>query len=241
MKGWTKKLVASCLVVAALLIAAPARAVVDATPPSTAQLEIRANTAFNRGEYNAALGILKKLADTFKDEPARLGPIQEKIRVCEKALASLKANPTTQPATADTTSAEGRKPHPAPKAGEVLEMAIKDLGNFEYDQEHGGNIPGDIKQLSGARIRLHGFMIPMDQAENITQFALVPSLFACCFGQPPQIQHTIVCDCPKGKAVGYCPDEIVVEGTLKVEEKKDDGYIVSIFGLGVTSVRPAPK
>jgi hypothetical protein len=34
-------------------------------------------------------------------------------------------------------------------------------------------------------------MIPIDQAENITSFALVPSLFACCFGQPPQVQHTV--------------------------------------------------
>ena len=155
----------------------------------------------------------------------------------------MKGNPAaTQPSVvADATSAETRKPHAAPKPGEVLEMAIKDLGNFEYDQEHGGNIPTDVRKLNGATIRLRGFMIPMDQAENITQFALVPSLFACCFGQPPQIQHTIVVDCPKGKAVGYCPDEIIVEGKLKVEEKKDDGYIVSIFGLDVQSVKPAPK
>ncbi|MDB5299590.1 MAG: hypothetical protein JWO87_1253, partial [Phycisphaerales bacterium] len=139
------------------------------------------------------------------------------------------------------TTPEARKPHAAPKAGETLEFAIKELGNFDYDQEHGGNIPADVRKLNGTKVRLRGFMIPMDQAENITQFALVPSLFACCFGQPPQIQHTIVADCPKGKAVGYCPDEIMVEGTLKVEEKKDDGYIVSIFAVDVTSVKPAPK
>ena len=95
-------------------------------------------------------------------------------------------------------------------------MLIKELGNFDYDQEHGGNIPADVKAMTNSVVRLRGFMIPMDQAENITQFALVPSLFACCFGQPPQIQHTIVVNRPKGKAVGYCPDEILVEGNLKV-------------------------
>jgi hypothetical protein len=50
-----------------------------------------------------------------------------------------------------------------------------------------------------------------------------------------------VVNCPKGKAVEYCPDEIVVEGNLSVEEKKDDGFIVSIFEIACTSVRPAPK
>ena len=106
---------------------------------------------------------------------------------------------------------------------------------------HQGGIPADVKALSGSSIRLHGFMIPIDQAENITQFALVPSLFACCFGQPPQIQHQIVVHTPKGKAVGYFPDEIVCEGILKVEEKKDDGYIVSVFEMDVQSVKPAAK
>jgi len=81
----------------------------------------------------------------------------------------------------------------------------------------------------------------MDQAENITSFALVPSLFACCYGQPPQVQHTIVCETPKGKSVSYYPDEISVEGTLKVQEKRDEGFIVSVFEMNVSSVKPAVK
>jgi hypothetical protein len=122
-----------------------------------------------------------------------------------------------------------------------MDLTIKELGNFDYDQEKGGNIPADIKRLNGGTIRVRGFMIPMDQADNITKFALVPDLFACCFGQPPQIQHVIIANCPDGKAVGYSPDEIVVEGKLNVEEKKDDGYIVSIFEVAVTSVKAAPR
>lgn len=246
MKGWINGLLIGSLALGgAFLLVAPARtlaaAVVDNNPPSTAQLEIRANQAFNRGDYTQALPVLKKLAVTFKDEPSRLGPVKEKIQVCEKALASLKANPQLVKQRPDPTTGEARKPHPAPKPGQVLEMSIKELGNFDYDPERGGNIPVDVKRLSGSKIRLRGFMIPVDQAENITQFALVPSLFACCYGQPPQIQHTIVVNCPKGKAVAYCPDEIVVEGTLKVEEKKDDGYVISLFDLNVNSVKPAPK
>ena len=69
----------------------------------------------------------------------------------------------------------------------------------------------------------------------------MPSLFACCFGQPPQVQHTVVCKAPAGKAVSYYPDELIVEGKLKVEEKKDDGFIVSVFEIDVTSVKPAVK
>jgi len=248
MKQWITVVLAGMLLCWAAMPAL-AQTATDPNPPSTAQLEITANTAFNRGQYAKALPIYKKLADVFKSEPTRAGAIKEKIRVCEKAIEAAKKDPAaTQPSAANLLlptdipmSAETRKPHPAPKSGQVLEMGIKELGNFEYDQDKGGNIPADVTRLNGATIRLRGFMIPMDQAENITQFALVPSLFSCCFGQPPQIQHTIVANCPKGKAVSYVPDEIVVEGKLHVEEKKDDGYIVSIFEVGVSSVKPAPK
>jgi hypothetical protein len=197
---------------------------------------------FNRGQYAVALPLLQKAAASA--QPDRLPALQEDIRVCKKNISpNSGAIAVAVPPAAATPAAvtAGRQPHPAPVPGVVQEMAIKDLGNFEYDAEKGGNIPADVKALNGSKIRLRGYMIPMDQAESITQFALVPSLLSCCFGQPPQIQHTIVVKVPKGKAVSYYPDEISVEGTLNVEEKKEDGFIVSIFDVDTTSVKPAPK
>jgi len=216
---------------------------IDARDP---RVELRANQAFNRGEYATALPLLNALAVVAKDEPSRLGAIQEKLRVCQKALDALKNTAAPSVAQSATSSPqdipidpETRKKHPAPISGDTNVMTIKELGNFRYDEEKGGNIPADVKQLTGSTVRLRGYMIPMDQAEHITQFALVPSLFACCFGQPPQIQHTIVVNCPKGKAVSYCPDEIVVEGQLNVQEKRDDGYVISLFEMAAGSVKVA--
>jgi hypothetical protein len=238
----------SVLILALIALAAPTvgaqttQPAIDATDP---RVEMRANQAFNRGEYATALPMFTAIANTTKDDATRLGAIQEKIRVCQNALVSLKNSPATQPSVVSTsdiaTDPETRKKHAAPQSGQVLEMTIKELGNFQYDEEKGGNIPSDVKQLNGSKIRLRGFMIPMDQADRITQFALVPSLFSCCFGQPPQLQHTIVVNCPKGKAASYCPDEIIVEGQLTVQEKRDDGYVVSIFELGADSIKVAGK
>lgn len=214
-----------------------------------AALDVRAEQFFQNGQYTQALRMYKKLAEMVKDKPEKLGPVEERIRICEKNIARQAklvqapgtANPVvSSPATAIPTG-ENRKVHPAPKDGATIEMSIKELGNFDFDQEKGGNIPADVKRLSGHTVRLKGFMIPMDQADNITKFALVPDLFACCFGQPPQLQHMIVANCPSGKAVSYSPDEIVVEGKLNVEEKKDDGYIIRIFEVTVSSVKAAPR
>ena len=224
-----------------------ASALAQTTKPSAetiGAIELRAQTAFDKGDYATALPLFMNLEKKLADKPDKLGPVQEKIRVCKKNL--LKDPPKDLQAflnqkPADAASPEKRKPHVRPKDGQVLEVAIKDLGNFEYDAEKGGNLPEDVKGLNGAKIRTHGFMIPLDQADNITEFALVPSLFACCFGQPPQVQHTMVVHTPKGKAVGYFPDEIVVEGLLKVDEKKEDGLIISVFEVDCLSVKPMPK
>src|SRR5215203_4850381 len=56
-------------------------------------LAARAQMAFNRGEYAAALPMLQKLASEAdaQGNPAKLGSIQERIRVSEKALAAIKA------------------------------------------------------------------------------------------------------------------------------------------------------
>jgi hypothetical protein len=216
----------------------------DDKKDSLTTMELRANEAFNRGQYSLAKELFTKVIERVKDDPKRVERLQEQVRVCETNIKQLAAAlPIPQDNLNEPkveTDPNKRKKHVAPKEG-AYEVPIKELGNFEYDADKGGNIPEDIKKLTGAKVRLNGFMIPLDQADNISHFALVPSLFACCFGQPPQIQHQVVVHTPKGKAVSYYPDEIVCEGTLKVEEKKDDGYIVSVFELEVTSVKPAAK
>ena len=239
------RLIVIAILTATLSASARAQTTKPAASENIAAIQSRAQLAFDKGDYATALPLFMNVEKKLADKPDQLGPIQEKIRVCKKNL--LKDPPKdlqnflNQKPTDSATTPEKRKPHVRPKDGQVLELAIKDLGNFEYDAERGGNLPEDVKALNGARIRTHGFMIPLDQADNITEFALVPSLFACCFGQPPQVQHTMVVQTPKGKAVGYFPDEIVVEGNLVVNEKKEDGLVVSVFEVNCTSVKPMAK
>jgi hypothetical protein len=242
------RFIAPALALILLGSVASAQTTMPAGGTPNAALELRATEAFNKGDYAQALPMFQKLAADLKGDKAqadRLAMIQEQIRVCQKNQATPVASAVTAVGSSAAVPAApapaARTPHPKPKDGEVVELAIKDLGNFEYDAENGSAIPDDVKALNGCTIKLRGYMIPMDQAENISKFALVPSLFNCCYGQPPQIQHTIVVTCPKGKAVSYYPDEIIVQGKLTVEVQKDDGFIVGIFALETSSVKPAPK
>ena len=53
----------------------------------------------------------------------------------------------TSPATAaapDVPMGKDRVAHQPPVAGEIRQMTIKEMGNFEYDAEKGGIVPADV-------------------------------------------------------------------------------------------------
>lgn len=216
---------------AAMVAALPAA---PADAEAVAELEKKAIDAFEAADYAKALPLLKDLSVKVRGQPEKVAPLLEKIRVCEKNLA---ADPAAAPIEGINAP---RTPHPKPTSGQPYAVALQKLGNFTYDAEKGGSIPADVQALSGSTVKLSGYMIPIDQSEKITKFVLVPSLFACCFGQPPAIQHTAMVSTPPGKTVAYFAEQIDVTGKLTVQERKEDGFIQSIFELDATSIRPSP-
>jgi len=217
----------TCFMLTLVLAANLATAAEPTTQPAKDDhLEYRATRAFVRGDYATALPLLQKLAPQLADKPQKQATTLQRIVICQKNIA---LDPPTPLPT--------RVPHKRPADGQTLDIAIRDLGNFNYETPAGEMIPTDVRQLDGIKIRLRGFIVPTNQSVRLTQFALVPSLFNCCFGQPPQIEHTVMVTCANGLTVDLTANEVVVEGTLKVAEVKDDGYVVSIFNVQATQVK----
>jgi hypothetical protein len=114
------------------------------------------------------------------------------------------------------------------------------LGGFVFDLEHGSldEIPPPLRQLDGQRLSVEGFMVPMDQAPQINEFALVPSLWLS-IGPPPTLQQTLVVRMPQGKSLDYYPNRIRIAGTLHVRVVGDDGYDVCVYDMMLESITPA--
>jgi hypothetical protein len=198
---------------------------------STDELHTQARQAYKESDWPLALAMYKELAVRTRKDADAVKPFLAKVREIEQRL-----GPQAQ--TVEGINAP-RTPHEPFKADEVRELTLQKLGNFNYDQDKGGNIPDDVKALAGGTVKLKGFMLPLQQTDRITEFVLVPDLFGCCFGQPPSLQHTAVVRTPAGKSVAYYPDAIVVTGKLSVKEQTEEGFIVSIFQVDTTSVKPA--
>ena len=92
-------------------------------------------------------------------------------------------------------------------------------------------IPAFIKALDKKNIEMVGFMMPLTEVKNITQFLLVPALWGCCYGQPPAVNHIVVVKMPPGQTTKFYDDVIRIRGEFNVGETKQDGYLVSLYVL----------
>ena len=87
-----------------------------------------------------------------------------------------------------------------------------------------------VPELDGKRIRLPGFVVPLEaEAEAMGEFLLVPYYGACIHVPPPPANQTVhVVTAKGGEYHGGLFDTVWVNGTLKVErlsnELADAGY-----------------
>ena len=148
---------------------------------------------------------------------------------------------SVSPPTEGVDPHTGRRiPHAAPVAGAVLDLSIKSLGNFSFDPAHGQALPADVLRLDGVTVRLGGYMLATAAAgDRVQHFSLVPSLFACCYGQPPGVQHVVEIDCPPGHPAAFSPGIVMVQGRLHVREIRDGGYVISLFAVDADQVEPS--
>ncbi len=102
-----------------------------------------------------------------------------------------------------------------------------------------GKAPDSLKKYDGKRVRIPGFVVPLEDKENkISEFLLVPYVGACIHTPPPppnQIVHVRTAD-QKSVSVSVT-DPVWVLGELRIAPVKSQYGDVS-FQLKALSVEP---
>jgi uncharacterized protein len=96
-----------------------------------------------------------------------------------------------------------------------------------------------VRQLQGKRVSIPGFMVPLeDDAQEVTEFLLVPYAGACIHVPPPPPNQMVYVQLVHGgKAKMSFTEPIVVTGTLKITTVKSPYGDVS-FNLDGETVKP---
>ena len=164
-------------------------------------------------------------------------PIDLKWGQLMPPIEAVKPKPKTffSGASPDALAAPGAHDGPAPPpVGEGGFMSMK------RRQPGGDKPPRVVTELNGKRVRIGGYIVPLDfEATTIKEFLLVPFVGACIHVPPPPANQIVYVKAEKGFALAGQFDPVWVTGTMKTETAftglADAGYT-----LDAESVDPRP-
>jgi len=81
-----------------------------------------------------------------------------------------------------------------------------------------------VQQLDGKKIKLAGFVVPLEgDGEKLSEFLLVPYYGACIHVPPPPANQTVYVKVPKGDAeIRYAFDTVWVTGVISAKPFSSD-------------------
>jgi hypothetical protein len=119
----------------------------------------------------------------------------------------------------------------APASGKLRELWWKTMRGLDYKK---GTVSDELKSYDGTRLRIPGFMVPLeDDAEKVSEFLLVPYVGACIHTPPPPPNQIVHVKMAKGRSIPmYWYDPVWIEGDFKIENVKSMYGNVSFTMVG---------
>jgi len=148
------------------------------------------------------------------------------------------------------TSGSANVPVPAEvviNGRKVLDMGFATLSSFPYkvvDIASGATkeqieaaaqqdqIPPAVHAYDGKAVVLTGFMMPLQLEGGLTKkFVMMKDINTCCYGAIPQMNDYVVVEM-KGDGIESIQDiPVRLTGVLHIAEKREEGYVVSLFEM----------
>lgn len=97
-------------------------------------------------------------------------------------------------------------------------------------------IPDFIRAFDGKDVEMTGYMMPLDTYDDIRSFILMPSLFGCCFGQPPAVNHVVLVKMAGNRRAKYFDGAVRVRGRFHCGEEKKDIELLSLYRIDADEV-----
>ncbi len=139
----------------------------------------------------------------------------------------LKPAPPAKPKTffSGATPAPDDGAPPPPPLAEGQWMSTK------RRQPGGGQPPRVVADLNGKRVKIGGYVVPLDfESTTVKEFLLVPFVGACIHVPPPPANQIVYVKTDKGFEINDMFDPVTVTGTMKTETAftglADAGYSI---------------
>ena len=122
------------------------------------------------------------------------------------------------------------------KRERAVTLPFDTLKKWTYVEKQKTPIPDFIRKFDGRPVQMTGYMMPLREIKDIKTFVLVPSLWGCCYGQPPAVNHIVFVKMAGNTTAKFFGDGIRVRGQFHCGEEKQDGYVVSLYRIDANEV-----
>ena len=168
--------------------------------------------------------------DGGTEEPRKLSPRPAVNQDVGQSSAVVNGSESEDPTRIRTFAIEG--PDGALRIG-FDDLDLQKIINMEnVTRDCVEKMPEWMRELSGKRVRLRGFMKPTMLETGLPAFPLVRSTDMCCFGPKGKVYHMAAVNLKKGTTTDYIdlkPFDVV--GTFRIEkcELEEDGLVFLLY------------
>jgi len=153
--------------------------------------------------------------------------------------AAVNPPPPVVPAPTPATPAAATPAAATPSAaGDFHSTTFDELSGFDYalyssDAAVKHEIPAKILALSGKKIAVDGYMMPLKyEAGGAKKFILMKNQFGCCYGGTPKLNEWIEVTMEGGAVAEYQQHVLITAfGVLDVKEEQKDGFATSLYKM----------
>jgi Protein of unknown function (DUF3299) len=110
-----------------------------------------------------------------------------------------------------------------------LPLTFRTLMTWQYDEKINTSPPKDVRNLNDRKVRLAGFMYPLQEGASILYFCLLRTTQTCCYGPRPQYNQYVFVEMKKPTRF-HRLDPVSCVGTFKVEPTPEEGFIYRMEG-----------
>jgi hypothetical protein len=178
-------------------------------------------------EAERVAGLLLGMKDRFRVPGRPVDPVLQDLAIKGTARELVRDVYRTLPPRTPGAHALLRDERPVPPGYERISWLT--LGAFSYKE--GMELPEAVTRLHNRKVAIVGYMVALEEVEDIHEFLLVESLWSCCFGSIPEIHQVILVRVGGRRGVDLITAPLFVTGILEVGEEVEDGFVTSVYRL----------
>jgi hypothetical protein len=120
-------------------------------------------------------------------------------------------------------------------AGEIPRLTFHTLMNWAFSGDDRRNPPESVTAYDKKKVRLIGFMYPLEQGKKIHYFCSLRTTQTCCYGPKPRYNQYVLVEMDAPTRF-YRLKPVECEGVFHVEPNPEEGYIYRLEGKTCSSV-----